>query len=89
MAMEKDACGDETREKHSCCSNTYLKVTTDHNFAKVSFNFNFQVVWVFMPADIFEFADLAVITQKIIPYNLYRPPPLIENLQVRYETFLI
>ena len=87
--MEKDNCGDETQEKHNCCSNKYLKVITDNHFTKVAFEFDFQGDWVFIPSEVFVVYEIAPIAQKIPTQNPYRPPPLIEDLQIRYETFLI
>ncbi|MCB0457271.1 MAG: hypothetical protein R2776_06035 [Flavobacteriaceae bacterium] len=89
MAMEKDSCGDEKQETHSCCSNKYVKVTTDDHFNKVSFDFNFQGEWVFIPVEVFEVSTIPVVQQKTPSQNPYRPPPLKKDFQVLYETFLI
>jgi len=84
MTMPASACGDEKHQDHHCCSNTYLKVTTDSHFNKVTFQFNFQGQWIFIPAEVHEFRPLEATPQETTIFSYYRPPPLIRDYSVLY-----
>lgn len=89
MKRYDPVCEDEKNENHSCCSNEYVKVNTDDHFNKTVFNFEIQNVWVFIGAEVFKFEAVAHVEQKATILYYYRPPPLKEDLQILYETFLI
>ncbi len=89
MKIYDPVCGDEKEESHSCCSNKYLKVTTDDHFNKVAFDFDFQGEWIFIPVETLEIQEIIVLSKKEFVRNYYRPPPLEQDLQILYETFLI
>ncbi|HPF10882.1 MAG TPA: hypothetical protein PKW08_02190 [Flavobacteriaceae bacterium] len=89
MAMPVSACGDELQAPHGCCSNDYLKVVTDQQFAKVAFNFNFDVQWLPTVPVVLAEPQVVFIATPSTQYPTYRPPPLLRDLQVWYKTFLI
>lgn len=89
MAVEDSACGDEHSEDHDCCDNEYTKVTTDNHFAKASFNIGFDQTFVvaFVATYILDI-PLSDVTETD-RYSEYNPPPLIKDIPVLFETFLI
>lgn len=89
MVMEDTSCDDGQQEDHDCCDNQYTSITTDDNFAKASFDL--QLPSTFVPAFIAVFVlDEVVLFQEKTPeYSEYNPPPLIKDIPVLYETFLI
>ncbi|MAO08817.1 MAG: hypothetical protein CL596_08910 [Alteromonas sp.] len=89
MKMEASACGDELQDSHSCCSNKYLQVTTDDTFSKVDFDFNFDTQWFATLVTIFVLQEQILPESQNFCYKDYNPPPIQQDLQVLYETFLI
>jgi hypothetical protein len=88
MAMENDGC-EETEETHSCCSNTYTAVDTDDNFAYSDFQFNLQPTFAAAYVAVFTFQSENTSTEKHVFYSEYKPPPLLKDIPVLFETFLI
>lgn len=88
MVME-DACGDEQKETHSCCDNEYSQVETDDNFATADFNFQINPVFAATFVSIFVLQTETVLNKEQTFYAQYHPPPLIKDIPVLYETFLI
>ena len=89
MVMESSPCDHEKEEKHSCCSNKYLKVNTDDHFNKTAFDFNLDSSWLFVASEVFQFDEVIILPQKTTVVNCYRPPPDTRDLNILYETFLI
>ena len=89
MAMADSACGDEHAEDHDCCDNEYTKVNTDDEFTKASFSITFQdvIVTAFVIAFVFDHQVEEVSSETV--YTNYYPPPLVEDLPLLYETFLL
>ena len=90
MVMASTPCGDEHEEEgHFCCSNKYLKVTTDDQYAKVAFDFDFTTQWFVTIVEVFVPRQLELPAEHNVSYRYYRPPPLEKDYQVLFETFLI
>jgi hypothetical protein len=89
MAMVDSACGDEHAEDHYCCDNEYTKVSTDDDFAKASSSIEFQHVFFSAFISILVFDNFSVGELSETYYKNYYPPPLVEDLPLLYETFLI
>ncbi len=90
MVMSSTPCGDEHEEEgHFCCNNKYLKVTTDAQYAKVAFAFDFTTQWFATIVEVFVPVALELPDEHNVSYRYYRPPPLVKDYQVLYETFLI
>ena len=87
--LEDDTCTDEKAESHSCCDNQYTKITTDENFNASQDTFqvpaNFAVAFI----SIFILQTENYATNTIASFSEYNPPPLIKNIPVLYESFLI
>jgi hypothetical protein len=89
MVMADTVCEDEQAEDHHCCDNEYTQVDTDDHFATTDFNIQFAVAFVAS-------LDVAYQIDLVNNYNLqvdnfkfYDPPPLLRDVQVLYDTFLI
>ena len=90
MAPVKDLC-DESHQSdtHSCCDNRYTQVAFDDTVE--------QPVVEFQLTPVFDVDNNAIISsvseilklQKQVVYTIYNPPPLIKNIPVFLETFLI
>jgi len=89
MAMETPACDDEKIEAPSCCENQFTQVSTDDNFAKASFKVDFDTSFVAALVTIFVVKELSLENPKANYYSTYNPPPLIKDIPVLYDTFLI
>ncbi|NND63250.1 MAG: hypothetical protein HKN48_08660 [Flavobacteriaceae bacterium] len=89
MAMPMTSCDSEEMEDHGCCDNEYTQVETDDTFAKVSFEFNFDLDFIPAPVSNFYTAEVIKLPRDNTSYFQYRPPPPKENIWVLYETFLI
>jgi hypothetical protein len=90
MAMVQDDC-DEAHEKeeHSCCNNQYTQVDVDDTIAQTLFEY--QISPFFDPVktpNYTTFSEIFVF-QKEVVYTKYNPPPLIKDIPVIFETFLI
>lgn len=89
MVAVEDDCATLDAESHNCCDNQYTKVITDDNFntskdtIKVPLNFVAAFVSVF----IVQIENIE--SANVQSFSEYNPPPLIKNLPVLYESFLI
>ena len=90
MAAVKDLC-DESHQSdtHSCCNNQYTQVEFDDTVEQPLIEFQIiplldVINKAFIP-DGFEIRKL----QKQVVYTVYRPPPLVKDIPVFLETFLI
>ena len=89
MVADDHACGDEEEDDHACCDNAYTSVSTDDSFAKssVDFDLNVQFVTTFIATYIQPFTLESTYKRETV--TNYHPPPLITDIPVIYETFLI
>lgn len=85
-----DACGSEDgEEEHGCCDNKYTSVDTDDNYAVSSFDLQINPVVAIAMVSVFIVSNPKVYEPNNTFYIDYSPPPLGEDLQVLYESFLI
>ncbi len=89
MAMMDDDCGDEEEEEHDCCDNQYTNVSTDDNFAQASYDIVLNDVVVSSFVSVFVLEQTLINNQELPQFSEYNPPPLLKNISVLYETFLI
>tara|TARA_R110002124_G_scaffold99337_1_gene245356 strand:+ start:93576 stop:93983 length:408 start_codon:yes stop_codon:yes gene_type:complete len=89
MAVEDDACADEAAPSHNCCDNEYTSVDVDDNFFKANFNvtFNSQFAAALVSVFVLQISEEHSTTQN--SYAEYDPPPLVKDIPVLFETFLI
>lgn len=88
MKMEAHPCGDE-KEDHFCCNNEYTDVDTDDSYAKATFDIQFEQNFLIAFVSVFVLNTLDNYESNTHFFRDYSPPPLGEDLQVLYETFLI
>ena len=89
MVMDAATCDEGPKESHGCCSNSYLQVDTDSHFAKVSFEFRFDTLWVAILPETVVYREGAILSLAAFELPLQRPPPPKQKRQVLYQTFLL
>jgi hypothetical protein len=89
MVMQDSSCGDEQAENPGCCDNEYTQVTTDDNFTKARLDVKFDTHFVVAFVSIFMLKTPFLEEALFAAYIDYNPPPLIKDIPVLYETFLI
>ncbi len=84
-------CNDETAapEAHDCCKNHITKIQTDDNFAKASFDVKLNKAFVATFVSVFVLQEVEIASTEKIFFADYSPPPLEQDLNILYETFLI
>lgn len=84
-------CDDEviTPEKHDCCSNQFIKIKTDESFAKASFDVKLDKTFVATFVSVFVIQEVEIPSTEKCFFAVYSPPPLEQDLNILYETFLI
>ena len=90
MAAVKDLCDESHKsDTHSCCNNQYTQVEFDDTVEQPLIEFQIipllEVINKAFIPDGFEIRKL----QKQVVYTVYRPPPLVKDIPVFLETFLI
>lgn len=85
----EDSHDDAHDDKHNCCDNEYTSINVDDNFATSSFDIQLNPVFVVAFVSVFVKQDAKNYDQNLDYYKDYSPPPLGEDLQVLYDTFLI
>ena len=76
-------------ETHGCCKNHITKIQTDDNFAKASFDLKLNKTFVATFVSVFVVKEVEITSAKKIFFADYSPPPLEQDLNILYETFLI
>jgi hypothetical protein len=89
MAMVDDACGDENEEDHECCADQYTTISTDDNFAHATYDFVLNDTFAAAFISVFVLEQTLSNKQELFQYSEYNPPPILKNIPVLYETFLI
>lgn len=89
MAMANDACDGEENQEHSCCDNEFTNITTDDNFAMSSFDIVFQDNFTAAFITVFVLEHPTRIKEASPAFLDYNPPPLLKDIPILYETFLI
>ncbi|MEM7085119.1 MAG: hypothetical protein AAF489_02995 [Bacteroidota bacterium] len=89
MEMMSSTCEDSHEDDHNCCDNEYTTIDVDDNFATSSFDIQLSPVFVIAFVSVFVVQEPYNYDQNFDYYKDYSPPPLGEDLQVLYDTFLI
>ena len=89
-ATESD-CGDQNTisESHDCCKNHITKIQTDDNFAKASFDLKLNKTFVATFVSVFILEEVEITSTQKTFFADYNPPPLYQDLNILYETYLI
>lgn len=83
------SCGDETEGDHDCCENEYAQVTTDDNFSTVDFNFEINPEFTIAFVSVFLLQNLYYSEKEQTVFAQYNPPPLLKDIPVLYQSYLI
>lgn len=87
---EEAHCDDNSAVKEDhCCENHFTKVQTDENFSKASFELKLSPEFVAVFVPIFALYEVEPIFSQKTSYAAYTPPPLYQDLNILYDTFLI
>jgi len=91
MEEVSDKCGDETFivKGHDCCENQFTQIQTDDNFAKASFHLKLNKTFVAPFVTVFVLQEVEIASTEKTFFPEYNPPPLEQDLNILYETFLI
>lgn len=89
MAMPVSDCEDEPSEERHCCDNQYTSIDTDDNYAGVAYDIQINPTFVASFVAVFVLEGQEAFVEEFDYYKDYSPPPLGEDLQLLYETFLI
>ena len=84
-------CGNQNTiaDSHDCCKNHITKIQTDENFAKASFDLKLNKTFLATFVSVFVLQEVAIISKEKTFFAEYNPPPLLQDLNILYETFLI
>lgn len=89
MVSQDSACGDEHTEDHHCCDNNYTQISIDDATSVPTVVFTAPLQIVVWPLAIFQSQIVGYEDHGSTFYSAYDPPPLIKNIPVLYESFLI
>ena len=90
VKADSGCCGEYASAKeYNCCENDYTQVTIDDATASNVVEFIFPVQFIASYLAVFQL-HFPLADQALQPlYTKYDPPPLIKDIPVLYETFLI
>lgn len=85
------SCDDEMMlmEEDHCCQNQFTQIQTDENFAKASFDIGFHKTFIAAFVSVFALQEVEISATQKTFFADYNPPPLEQDLNILYETFLI
>ena len=90
MAAVKDLCdASHQSDTHSCCKNQYTQVDFDDTVEQPIIEFQITPLFDVNTTAFNTPSSETLIFQKQVVYTIYNPPPLIKNIPVFLETFLI
>ena len=82
-------CDDTDITDHGCCDNNFTKIQTDDNFAKAFFDLKLDKTFIATFFSVFVLHELEIASTAKTSFADYSPPPLLQDLNILYETFLI
>lgn len=91
IGASNSGCNDETTnmEAHDCCKNHITKIHTDDNFAKASFDLKLNKTFVATFVSVFILQEVEITSSEKTFFADYNPPPLEQDLNILFDTFLI
>lgn len=90
MENPAECAAESTAENHhDCCDNQIIKIQTDDNFAKASFDVKLNKTFVATFVSVFVLQEVDIASTEKTFFADYSPPPLEQDLNILYETFLI
>lgn len=90
MAEVTDSCDEaHESEEHSCCNNQYTEIDIDDTITQSTLAFQAVSIFDLVKRPLDGLSSEILILKKPIVYITYNPPPLLKDIPVLYETFLI
>ncbi len=90
MVMQESVCDqDKENDSHSCCNNQYTQVEFDDTLTQTVFEFQTIPTFNLINRGVSSCVSEILTLQKQVVYITYNPPPLIKDIPVLLETFLI
>lgn len=90
MEIPPECTAETTAENHhDCCDNQIIKIQTDDNFAKASFDVKLNKTFVATFVSVFVLQEVDIASAEKTFFADYSPPPLEQDLNILYETFLL
>lgn len=90
MENPAECTAESTAENHhDCCDNQIIKIQTDDNFAKASFDVKLNKTFVATFVSVFVLQEVDIASAEKTFFADYSPPPLEQDLNILYETFLL
>lgn len=95
LSCGMEECGDPSCDDNSniaedhCCQNHFTQIDTDENFAKASFEIKFQKFFIANIPAVFVPEAVEIVSIEKTFFAEYNPPPLEQDLNILYDTFLI
>ena len=86
--VEIPDCTTKTSD-HGCCDSHYTSIDTDDHFAKAKFQIDFKLSTAIAAVPVNSLQVDRVYDIQSISYAEYHPPPLEQDIQVLFSTFLI
>lgn len=88
--LETTTCEQKnTISEDHCCKNHITQIQTDDNFAKASFDIKFNKTFIASYISIFILNEVEITSTQNTFFADYNPPPLEQDLNILYDTFLI
>ena len=88
--LESTSCDQkDSISKDNCCENHITQIQTDDNFAKASFEISFNKTFIASFVSAFVLNEVEITSTKKTFFADYNPPPLEQDLNILYDTFLI
>ena len=90
MAMIEDHCEEDPKEaSHSCCDNQYTVLEVDDSISHTDIQFQVAPEFLYSFVQVFLMPSKRFFSTKNKQHKDYHPPPLIKNIPILYESFLI
>lgn len=85
-----DSCDvDDVHVSDPCCQNHFIKIQTDDNFAKASFDISFQKLFIAPFVSVFLLYEVEIASVNNKNFAEYSSPPIDRDLNILYDIFLI
>lgn len=91
MELSDTHCDDTTKvsEEEHCCENHITQIQTDDDFAKAGLDIKFENSFIAEYFSVFELGEVPNTSEKITSLADYSPPPIVIDLCILYDSFLI
>jgi hypothetical protein len=89
MKIQTQCCDNKELNDQKCCENQYTQINTDDNFAKTTFDLHLNKTLVTFFVTIFKINQAVDYKTAFTNFSEYNPPPLIRDIPVLHQVFII